>query len=67
MVRATLPVTMKGTILSQSELYKSNMQKQFGIKQVKLSETQLSAPPGGYGDDIGTNGNFLPFYRRFDQ
>tara|TARA_R110000796_G_scaffold245494_1_gene369744 strand:+ start:1108 stop:1956 length:849 start_codon:yes stop_codon:yes gene_type:complete len=67
MVRATLPVTMKGTILSQSELYKSNMQKQFGIKQVKLSETQIMAPPSEDGGGIGTNGNFQPFYRRFDQ
>ncbi len=66
-VRATLPVTMKGTIFPETELYKSNVQKQYGIKQIKLAETQFTAPPDGYGDDIGTNGNFLPFYRRFDQ
>ena len=59
-VRATLPVTMKGTILSATELYRSTVQKQFGIKQVKLGETQFTAPPGGFNPENN-------IHRRFDQ
>ena len=59
-VRATLPITMKGTILSSTELYRSTIQKQFGIKQVKLAETEFTMPSE-------ENNNTLPNHRRFDQ
>jgi hypothetical protein len=63
-VKATLPITMKGTIVAPYELYTSTLRKSFSVKQVKFGETNVvDEPPGGYQNNIGTNGNFQRFYR----
>jgi len=56
-VRATLPITVKGTMLMPYELRISNLQKQFAVKRVTFgNETETTnfnantedPPPGGY-------------------
>jgi len=57
MIRATLPLRVKATILLENELRKSTIQKRFSVKKILFSseyesdkfaaETEV-APPGGY-------------------
>jgi len=59
LVRATIPLTTKGILLSESELRKSNLQKQFAIKKVTFkNETEafnvnvVDTPPSGWPGTI---------------
>ena len=55
LIRATIPLTTKGILLAESELRKSNIQKQFAVKKITFAnETETfsvdleNEPPGGY-------------------
>lgn len=54
-VRATIPLTVKATLLSETELRNETFQKRFSVKKISFkSETQafhtdvVNPPPGGY-------------------
>jgi hypothetical protein len=58
-VRATLPVTTKATLLMPNELKKSTIEKRFSVKRVSFkSETEsfdvnvVDQPPAGFGKDV---------------
>ena len=60
MVRATLPLTTKATLLFETELRKSTFEKRYSVKKINFkTETQTfnadveNPPPGGY--DNSTN------------
>jgi len=62
LIRATIPLTTKGILLAESELRKSNIEKQFAVKKITFSnETSAFAvdlenePPGGYPGTIPNN------------
>ena len=55
MIRATLPLTVKGTLLAESELRNETFQKSFSVKKVSFKSEQqtfnvnvIDPPPGGY-------------------
>ena len=55
LIRATIPLTTKGILLAESELRKSNIEKQFAVKKITFAnETEAfsvdleNEPPGGY-------------------
>jgi len=63
MVRATLPLLTKGTLLMQDELRQETMKKAYSVKRISFKgETETfnanvtNPPPEGYTDN--TNGNF---------
>jgi hypothetical protein len=76
-VRATLPLTAKATLLMSSELHQSTFKKAFSIKRITFTNEETAAndakamnvsfgtPKKGYPDN--TNGNFDKTFRRFDQ
>ena len=55
MVKATLPITTKATLMPETELRADTFQKRFSVKKISFkSETQtfnvnvVDPPPGGY-------------------
>jgi hypothetical protein len=76
-VRATLPLTVKATLLMEEELRKSTFKKAYSVKRVTFVNEETAAndskqmnvsfgtPKKGYPDN--TNGNFEKTFRRFDQ
>jgi len=76
-VRATLPLTVKATLLMESELRQSTFQKAYSVKRITFANEDTAAndskafnvsfgtPEEGYPDN--TNGNFEKSFRRFDQ
>ena len=75
-VRATLPLTVKATLLMPFELHQSTFNKAYSVKRVTFSNEETAAndasqmnvsfgnPKKGYPDN--TNGNFEKTFRRFD-
>lgn len=62
LIRATMPITVKGTILSQYELRRSTLQKRYSVKRVSFgTETESfnadvdNPPPGGFNNNGGSN------------
>jgi hypothetical protein len=56
-VRATIPLSVKATLLFETEMRKETFQKRYSVKQVTFkSETQtfnvnvVDPPPGGYSN-----------------
>ena len=71
-VRATLPLLTKGTLLMQSELRQETMKKAYSVKRITFKgETETfnvnvtNPPPDGYTDN--TDGNFKKLIRNFDK
>ena len=62
LIRATIPLTTKGILLAESELRKSNLQKQYAIKKVTFgnevetfSTNLTDTPPGGWTGTVPVN------------
>lgn len=82
-VRATIPITVKGSLLMPWELHKSSVQKQYSVKKVQFNAesevTDLEAestgdpylntvPPGGYNaNEQGFTKEMTPSDPRLDQ
>jgi hypothetical protein len=47
-VRATIPLTCKASLLMPFELQKSNLQKKLSVKKIIFGNESLEEPPGGY-------------------
>jgi len=47
-VRATIPLVCKASLLMEYELQKSNLQKRFSVKKIVFGNESLEEPPGGY-------------------
>jgi hypothetical protein len=70
LIRATMPIIVKGTLLSQFELHRSTLQKRYSVKRVSFgTETESfnvdtdNAPPDGFNNNGGSNPedhNFRP-------
>ena len=59
LVRATIPLVTKGILLAESELRKSNLQKQFAVKKITFANevetfnvNTFDRPPGGWTGTI---------------
>jgi hypothetical protein len=62
LIRATMPITVKGALLSQYELKRSTLQKRYSVKRVSFgTETESfnadvdNAPEGGFNNNGGSN------------
>jgi len=62
LIRATMPITVKGALLSQYELRRSTLQKRYSVKRVSFgTETETfnadpdNLPPDGYNNNGGSN------------
>ena len=72
LVRATLPLLTKGTLLMQDELRQETMKKAYSVKRISFNgETETfnanvtNPPPDGYPNN--TNGNFQKLNTSFDK
>ena len=62
LVRSTIPLTTKGILLAESELRKSNLQKQYSTKKIMFSNETAAfnvnlsdTPPGGWTTSAGAS------------
>jgi hypothetical protein len=62
LIRATMPITVKGALLSQYELRRSTLQKRYSVKRVSFgTETESfnadtdNPPDGGFNNNGGSN------------
>ena len=47
-VRATIPLTTKASLMMPFELQKSNFQKRISVKKIVFGKESIGRPPGGY-------------------